>query len=69
MIQSVEDLLNLIEISTQSSSPFRAKSPKLVKKKNFKLLTSIFSIANQNYYDLLSNNKSRIHVNINSIKI
>ena len=58
MIQAVEDLLNLIEISVESTtSPKKTqKHPNFIEK-NFQLLASVYCIYKNDVFDLLSKQK------------
>jgi len=61
MIQAVEDILNLIEISFESTtSPKKTQKNPRFNEKKFQLLTSVYCIYKNEIFDLLSKQKINV---------
>jgi len=74
IIQSIECLLNMIEISKQAKSPIKTcrftarNSEKQEKLQEFKVYASIFGVYNNELYDLIALKGKKINVNMKNLK-
>ena len=63
LIQSVEDLLNLIEISYENvSSPKKNQKKSNFNEKKFQLLSSVYCVYKNEIFDLLSKQKIKVFI-------